>query len=656
VTGVVTDRGEEVSADLVVANANPITTCTELIDPTELPEAFLRRLDFGEPGISAASLYLGLSRPSRELGIEDHEVYVNATLDMEEQHARCFEIGPQGLIGICAYDVENPDFCPPGTGAVTLTSLSDGRAWEKIDDEQYPVLKQRLAESMLEQAAELYPDLPGSIETAVVATPVTNMRYTGNPGGAIYGFANTPPHGPGFRLDNRGPLEGLWFASAWAQPSGGYQGAISSGMRVADGILDERGGERTIPSEVDLARTIGPVPSAGAWRRIKGFGPLFRDIKQVGATVRTKYKIPGEPKDDFVPQDTTGETVRRYHAERRSVEVREKIERTADTVTLRLAPREGRLPPFFAGQYFNLYVENEGIVTSRPYSISSRPDPSGLLEITVKKKDQGFVSGQLVEEVRVGDQVELTGPAGEFYLNPFRDTDDIVGLAVGSGITPFLSIIEDLAEHGSSLRLLLLYGSRTEGDIIFRERLEALDRDNDWLRVVLTLSKPGLGWKGERGRIDKAFLERHLDGADLGGKTFFVCGPRELYRSILIGLGELGVPRSRVRLESYGPPDDVTREQEWPTHVDQQTRFRVWVGDRDEPILAPAGEPLLNSLERAGLEYPSLCRSDVCDSCRLRMTEGQVFVPSDELGMRTGHEGFIHPCMAYPVSDLKLVQ
>jgi prolycopene isomerase len=125
---------------------------------------------------------------------------------------------------------------------VALTALADGRRWERLAPADYPALKQRFAEALVARAGELYQRLPSSVEVLAVSTPLTNLRYTGNVAGAIYGFANTPAENPAFRLAQRGPLEGLWFAGAWTRPGGGYEPTISSGVAAAEAIIEARAG------------------------------------------------------------------------------------------------------------------------------------------------------------------------------------------------------------------------------------------------------------------------------------------------------------------------------------------------------------------------------------------------------------------------------
>lgn len=241
VSGVITDHEEHLESDTIVANANPVTTALELIGVENLPDSFLKRISVTEPSISTVCVYLGLSKDRQELGLEDHEVFFNGTVDLEQQYLNARRADPPDSFLLTAYNVADLRFSPPGTSVVALVALADGRAWQNVSPLDYPELKQRYAERLVEQASRLYPALSQSIEVSVVSTPITNMRYTGNVAGAIYGFANTPAENPAFRLEQRGPLDGLWFAGAWTRPGGGFEPTISSGISAADQILASRG-------------------------------------------------------------------------------------------------------------------------------------------------------------------------------------------------------------------------------------------------------------------------------------------------------------------------------------------------------------------------------------------------------------------------------
>ncbi len=151
---------------------------------------------------------------------------------------------------------------------------------------------------------------------------------------------------------------------------------------------------------------------------------------------------PGQGFDYTADTDTVRQVVSRLHPERMRLEVVDIIEETPTTKTLRFERIDGDLPPFRPGQYVNLFVDVDGVPTSRPYSISSPPRAPRCARPDGPGQTQAALSlPTCCSEVQVGDELETTGPAGSFYHEPLIDGDDLVFLAGGSGITPFMSII-----------------------------------------------------------------------------------------------------------------------------------------------------------------------------------------------------------------------
>jgi ferredoxin-NADP reductase len=346
------------------------------------------------------------------------------------------------------------------------------------------------------------------------------------------------------------------------------------------------------------------------------------------------------------------ETVARYHPSRLSLTLERVVEETPTTRTLRFTPRTGYLPPFQAGQYVNLFVEIGGVRTSRPYTISSGPRERRHYELTVKRVEEGFVSDYLLDHASAGQTYESTGPMGNFFYNPLYHGDDLVFLAGGSGITPAYSMIQDMADRRVNRRFHLVYGSRSEDDIIFEAPLQKLEAELPGLRVTHVLSEPSPAYDGRRGFITAELL-RDLLG-EIEGKMFYVCGPPAMYDFCVPELEKLGIPRRRIRLEAYGPPAAPHQLPGWPADVGLDSRFRVKLPDGRE-IQAPAGEPLLNTLERNGAFSEAACRSGECSLCRLKLVAGRVLQPEEARVRRSDRRhGFIHSCVSYPLSDLEI--
>ncbi len=377
-----------------------------------------------------------------------------------------------------------------------------------------------------------------------------------------------------------------------------------------------------------------------------------REYRRV-AKNRKALREPGQGTDytDEKFREVVRRVVSRIHPRRMNLRLVEIISQTATAKTFCFERVDGPLPPFRAGQYVNVMVNVQGVRTSRPYSISSAP-LAERMELTVRDKTGGFVAPYLFNELKVGDLLETTGPAGHFYHEPLIDGENLVFLAGGSGITPFMSMIRDTVHRQRPLRIKLLYGSRTPEDVIFGTELENLAASHSNFTFSLVVSEPPEGYGGLKGFLDSKLITQLV--GDIKGKTFYVCGPRAMHDLCKAALNAMEVPQRKIRYELYGAPEDVSKEPGWPEGLSKDVVFEVDVAGK-KMILAKAGEPLLNALDRSGLVVPALCRSGECSACRIRLLAGKVFVPSQANVRESDRKaGYIHSCVSYPVDNLKI--
>jgi len=343
--------------------------------------------------------------------------------------------------------------------------------------------------------------------------------------------------------------------------------------------------------------------------------------------------------------------VDRYHPKEMKLRLLEISEETPSTKTFRFDRTDGSLPPFRPGQYVNLFVDVDGVLTSRPYSISSSPKDE-TLDLTVQRKPGGFVTRYLLGELQVGDELKSTGPQGHFYYEPLIDGKNLIFLAGGSGITPFMSMIRALLEEDDAPIIQLIYGSRIPEDVIFGETLSRLADEHSNLDYSLVISEPPEDYLGLSGFLDAKLIQDQV--GDVEGKTFYICGPNVMYDFCIKALDALGVPPHKIRREVYGPPADVIQEPGWPKGLSTDRVFEVEVQE-GKTISAPTGEPLMNSLERHGIVIKAVCRSGECSACRIRLLSGKVFMPSHTALRESDRTfGYIHACVAYPLEDLKI--
>lgn len=345
--------------------------------------------------------------------------------------------------------------------------------------------------------------------------------------------------------------------------------------------------------------------------------------------------------------------VERLHPHRLQLRVSEIIPETASVSTLRLVSDQGYLPPFQAGQYLNLLVEIEGVRTGRPYSISSPPNQTAYYDLTVRRIPEGFVSDYLLDKVKVGDVLESTGPAGHLYYNPLFHGRDLVFLAGGSGITPLASMIREVTDRDLDRRIHLFYGCRKPEEAIFHEEFMARSQRHPNFTYDLVISEPEDGYGGLTGLLDAALLKERL--GEVQGKTFYLCGPVEMYSFCRTELDKLGVPGRLIRQEVFGPPARIDQEPGWPREVSPDQVFNIKLGN-GKNLPARAAESLLTSLERAGLAVENCCRSGECSLCRVKMLSGRVYQSENALLRKSDKEaGYIHSCAAYPLEDLEIL-
>jgi ferredoxin-NADP reductase len=352
------------------------------------------------------------------------------------------------------------------------------------------------------------------------------------------------------------------------------------------------------------------------------------------------------------------------HPKRQQLVIAEVREETGTTRTYKLVPDPGsdtgQVAYFRPGQYLSLKVQVSGVQITRPYSISSAPcealGSDGFYEITVKKTEDGFLTPHAWDHWTVGTPIVSSGPCGQFYHEPMRDARQIVGLAGGSGITPFCSMAKEIVYGDMDAELLLLYGSSDEDDIVYYELFRELEEESGGrIRVVHVLSCEEVTLEGcEQGFITADTIRKY---ADVDNSSFFVCGPQAMYEFVAGELAALALPSRRIRREVYGEVADITQTPGFPSAVTGETfQLRVHIGGLTTEIPAKAVETVLVALERAGLAPPSECRSGECGFCRAQLVSGEVYIRPDTDGRRAADKqfGIIHPCSSYPLSDLEV--
>jgi ferredoxin-NADP reductase len=202
-----------------------------------------------------------------------------------------------------------------------------------------------------------------------------------------------------------------------------------------------------------------------------------------------------------------------------------------------------------AGQHVDIRLTAEdGYVAERSYSIASAPGEP--VAITVERLADGEVSPYLTEEVRPGDEIEIRGPIGGYFVWSGDDPDKpLLLVAGGSGVVPFRSILRHRSRIRSTVPVRLLYSARSLPDVIYRAELDA-QRDGVEVIYTLTRQQPP-GWTGHSGRVMESLL-REVAWPPAEQPLTFVCGPTAFVETVATALVSLGYPAGQVKTERYG--------------------------------------------------------------------------------------------------------
>jgi all-trans-retinol 13,14-reductase len=246
--GVRTSDGKEYRARVVVSNANAYDTMHAMVaGEAEFLKDYLGRMDTFTTSLSTFIIFLGLRKDLvRERGLKDYEIFYETGYDPEAGYRAALEGKVEdGGVGVTLYDNIYPGYSPAGKNILTLMGLQGYAPWQGFEKdyfqgrkEAYRAEKNRMADILIEKAEKvLLPGLRRAIEVKEIGTPLTNLRYTLNHRGAIYGWDQTLDNSEPRRLPHHTPIKKLWLAGAWTRPGGGYGAVLGSGLQCFGEIM-----------------------------------------------------------------------------------------------------------------------------------------------------------------------------------------------------------------------------------------------------------------------------------------------------------------------------------------------------------------------------------------------------------------------------------
>ncbi|MGY2875873.1 ferredoxin-NADP reductase/fatty acid desaturase [Marmoricola sp. URHA0025 HA25] len=328
---------------------------------------------------------------------------------------------------------------------------------------------------------------------------------------------------------------------------------------------------------------------------------------------------------------------------------------TDDSVLIRFEVPDGLRDQFSfePGQHVTVRTDLGGEGVRRNYSICSSAT-SGTLAIAVKHIPGGAFSTFAMEQLRAGDTLDLMTPTGSFgtALNPLA-TKNYVAIVAGSGITPALSILQTTLAVETESCFVLIYGNRDADSTMFRDELADLEsRYADRLRIIHLRSRDPRHPAHLRGRADRPKLEQLLDaGLAASVDEWFLCGPVEMVADLRDLLIERDADPDHVHVELF-------HGYQKPKVADGFTPAAVTIGlrGRQHEVELAAGDTVLESALKAGLDAPYACLGGACGTCKAKVPLGSVAMEQNfALSPAVVEAGYVLTCQSHPTTPVVTV-
>jgi len=388
-------------------------------------------------------------------------------------------------------------------------------------------------------------------------------------------------------------------------------------------------------------RTGAPVPPAPAAAPRSGVAPV------PAASVSPGVPAEGEPQAR-APVSTMGGWVGKLRVAR-------VFQETPKVKTFRLAPVEGvgALPfEFEPGQFLTLSVHSGGNQVKRSYSIASSPCCHGWCDLTVKHESGGIVSGYLHEQVKEGDLLDASGPYGRFTFRGV-ESDSVVFLGGGVGITPLMSSIRYLTDQSWNGRIDLVYACKDLESVIFRDELNQLARRHPNLHVSIVLSdESSAAWTGPRGFITAELLGQI---PQIRSRRIHLCGPSVMMDAVRNELGKLGIDLASVHSELFLSPSRTVPPGLEVSAGDTATAVTCSFERSGKKAPLAAGQTVLEAAEEVGVPIEYACRQGYCGLCKIKLLSGEVTMDVDDgLTPLDRSSGVILACQAKASADISV--
>lgn len=313
---------------------------------------------------------------------------------------------------------------------------------------------------------------------------------------------------------------------------------------------------------------------------------------------------------------------------------------------------------FMPGQHLTIKKELNGVEVRRSYSICASPK-EGELRVAIKQLAGGAFSSFANEGLKAGDELDVMTPMGNFTLTTHPSNQKhYVAFAVGSGITPVISMLKTVLEEEPNSHFTLFFGNRNTESIIFRDELEDLKSEQlTRLSIHHVLSQEDLGAELFHGRINEEkclrFCTKLVEANSIDG--FYLCGPERMIESVKLALSKLGVEEGRIHFELFTTPGTTSGPGAKWTSQSQLSAAKITItldGNTVSYDHSDPGQTILDAAAKYVPDLPYACKGGVCCTCKAKVLSGEV-----EMEVCYGLEkeeiaaGYVLTCQAHPKTE-----